>query len=160
MLLFAVISMHGTSFLRTFPTFLLTSDSTISSYVDWDLTPRQVQERNRLLALGGICPWMRTYSGGVSEVATFLRNYALYWPRHLGFENLTIIFDDESSADHLEAALAASTYPFLHVGFEVLPTNIPAEVIFPANIMPGRPGYDRQIYSHPTSRHVLYVVRG
>lgn len=112
------------------------------SFIDWELTPQQEEERSRLLELGGICPLMRVYYGSAGEIAAFLRTYALFWPRHLGFENLTVIFDDANPIDRLEAASIAASYPFVRIVFERDPDNIPVDTIFPKN-----PGYNRQMYS-------------
>ena len=108
------------------------------------LSARQTRERAVALSLGGICPALRSFSehSNGMELLAFIKSYALYWPRHLGFENLTIVFDGESSSDRFEGAMLQAQYPFTRVRFEPLPNGRPL-----AEELPGRlrdVGYERQ----------------
>jgi hypothetical protein len=109
------------------------------------MTPAQARERAAVLALGGLCPVARVYGGDQNtgfEILAFIKAYALYWPRHLGFENLTFVFDDEAAIDHLEGAALEAQFPFVRARYEPLPNGQPLEVAFRGGMR--SPGYNRQ----------------
>ena len=102
-----------------------------------------------LLAKGELCVVVRGWDeeSQARELFSLIKSYALFWPRHLGFENFTIVFDAENVLSHIEAAAIEAMFDFVRVRYDAIPTNIEYDVVFPAVIGPRRSGWDRQAYS-------------
>ena len=109
-------------------------------------SPRQRQEREQLEGAGGLCIILRYYSGSVKELPIFLHKLGLYWPRHLAFENVTLVADAEHPKDWWDGLALASSFPNVRVVFEPLPeAHVPLAQVFPGREV--SPGHDRQQYS-------------